>query len=437
MTDQTTAIQTAPKTGMERVKNYMLSPEVKERFTDMMGKDGLYYLNQVLIVVANSSKLQECTPQSILVSAMRAASLKLSVDPSLGEAWIIPYKNNKKGGVMEAQYQIGYKGVRELAMRTNKYIDLNVIDVYETDTLVEDRMTGNLSFVLGENNGHLFTFDPQKHAHEFDSEIVGYMLYFKLTNGFNKTFYMSKGDIADHAAHYATYSYNDPKSKWNDLYERPKMERKTVLINGLRRYGVFNPGDKATLDAIETEQGWIESAEAVPDEDKVTLPEPEPILSPEENKAKIQNLSDSIYGKETTKTPAVNPTPKGGDPVSASHSAKAPRPMQPATLKEALEVKATKYLAKPATEKQVNLVAMLMGEAFGGDEKIRHSVLKYLTGATSTKLVSAGMINALLDWLNSTQDSGGAYSVDPMSAKELQAVWTEALKEAGQGELEL
>lgn len=238
------------ETGMTRVKNYMLSPEVKERFSEMMGPNGIYYLNQVLIVVANSTELQKCDPRSILIAAMRAASLQLSVDPGQGQAWIIPYKGT-------ATFQIGYHGVYELAMRTNLYRFINVIDIHEGEELIENRMTGNHT-IGGKRTG---------------DKVIAYMLYFQLINGFEKTFPMTLEEIDAHARRYSQ-AYNSGRSKWNDPFERRKMEKKTVLMNGLRKWGRFNPGDADTLNQIESEQGWV-SVNEFPEEGDVTEPEKE------------------------------------------------------------------------------------------------------------------------------------------------------------------
>jgi recombination protein RecT len=245
---QENGLATREERPIERVRNYMLSPEVKERFSEMMGANGIYYLNQVMIVVANSEELQKCEPKSILFAAMRAASLRLSVDPSSGQAWIIPYKG-------KATFQTGYKGIYELALRTNQYRFINVITIYEGEEVIEDRMTG-LQTIAGKRTG---------------DNVLGYMLYFRLISGFEKTFYMTREEIKAHAQKYSqSYSYS--RSPWNDPVERPKMEKKTVLVNGLRKWGRFNQGDRATLDAIETEQGW--TGDDLPDPEQVTVEKP-------------------------------------------------------------------------------------------------------------------------------------------------------------------
>jgi recombination protein RecT len=252
---QKTISSITKKSGMTRIKNYMLSDEVKRRFTEMMGRSGIYYLNQVLIVCANDEKLQQCDPQSILISAMRAATLRLSVDPSSGQAWIIPYKK-------QATFQLGYKGVYELAQRTNLYRFINMIDIYQGEEVIEDRMTG-MHTIAGVRTG---------------DKVIGRMLYFKLVNGFEKTYYMTIDEIGQHAEHYSP-GYNNPKSKWNDPHERPKMEAKTVLMNGLRQWGRFRPEDEELIGQIEDDQSW---SAGLPEEDEVTPPEPPPDRTPEE-----------------------------------------------------------------------------------------------------------------------------------------------------------
>jgi recombination protein RecT len=248
---------------VERIKGYLFSPEIKERFADMMGDGGIYYLNQVMIQVANNPKLQLCTPQSILIAAMRAASLRLSIDQGQGQAWIIPYGD-------KASFQLGYKGIYELAIRTNLYRFINVIDVYEGEVITENRMTGM----------HSLSGSPTD-----KTKIIGRMLYFQLLSGFEKTFYMTTEEIAEHAKTYSkSYGYSDSPWNANKGRERGKMERKTVLSNGLRMWGRFNASDKDTLDAIEADHEFI-APDELPDENDVTV-------IPEEKRSEKQAVSE-------------------------------------------------------------------------------------------------------------------------------------------------
>ena len=287
MTEQSTALVAKQETGMTRVKNYLLSPEVKERFTEMMGANGIYYLNQVLILVANSEDLQECSPKSILISAMRAASLRLSVDPGQGQAWIIPYKK-------VATFQIGYRGVYELALRTNLYRFINVIDIYEGEKVEENRMTG-IHYLSG-----LRTSD----------KVIARMLYFQMVSGFEKTFLMTVEEIEAHARHYSQ-AYNSNRSRWNDAHERPKMERKTVLINGLRKWGRFNSDDLAMLDQIDSEQGWNDRG--LPEEGETTPP----VVA---KHTEAENMKALGFEADTSKTPRAD---------ANTGEVKQPKPAQP------------------------------------------------------------------------------------------------------------
>ncbi len=403
MTEQT-AIQQHQPTGMERVKNYMMSEEVKQRFTEMMGPEGNYYLNQVMMVVASSDELQKCEPASILISAIRAATLKLSVDPSSGQAWIIPYNG-------KATFQVGYKGVYDMAMRTKRYRYINVGRIYEGEILEEDRMTG-IHKLKGGRTGN---------------KTVGWLLYFELVDGFTKTFYMTVDEITSHAEHYSK-AYRNPRSKWNDPFERWKMERKTVLINGLRQFGVFNTGDKQMLDQIEGEQEWIEDND-LPLEGEVTTPAEEP-------KKTVAELNE---GLGFDPDPPAKSEPALAEEKKAVESVKVNRPMPPEKLREMLEKKAAGYSANTAVSaQQIGLLAGMMELPFAGNpdsDKIRHSCLKYLTGVDSGKDVSNKMVKAMLDWLKPVKDSGGVYLPDEMAAKELTSVWPEALKAAGQQEM--
>jgi hypothetical protein len=175
-----------------------------------------------------------------------------------------------------------------MAMRTNRYRIINVGRIYEGEILVEDRMTG-LHSLEGGRTG---------------DKTVGWLLYFELTSGFKKTFYMSVPEITAHAEHYSK-AYHNPKSKWNDPFERWKMERKTVLINGLRQFGVFNPSDKQLLDKIEEDQGWTEN-EDMPLEGEVT-----PYVDP-----KATQTTDQLLNGIGQAEPKHTPTPEPASPVA-------------------------------------------------------------------------------------------------------------------------
>lgn len=243
------------------LKSIIRSDDVKKSFIDVMGneREGNAFISSVLIAVANSDALQKCTPLSVISSALRAATMRLSCDPTSGQAYIVPFK----GG---ATLVIGYKGLIHMALRTGKYKYLNVGPVYQGEEVIEDRMTGMHS-LGGARTG---------------KEVIGYLLYFELNSGFKKSFYMSREDIHAHAKRYSK-SYGREDSAWKT--NPTDMEKKTLIRLGLGRWGYFEPHDAAMIAQTETEPEEYIDAELADAVDQAEQAEPEPdkpMYTPEE-----------------------------------------------------------------------------------------------------------------------------------------------------------
>lgn len=248
------------------IQKYLRSAPIVQRFEDVLGKgQAMPYISSVLLAVAESKQLQECSPQSIAVSALRAAGLRLNCDPAIGQAYLVPYKG-------KATFIAGYKGLQAMAIRTGKYRVLNVAKIYKGLTVTENPFTG-LHSLEGAREGN---------------EVQGYMLYFELRmtptgEVYKKSFYMSVEEILEHAAKYSK-SFSYPDSPWKKSPEI--MMEKTVLRLGLTRYGYLDPNDKAMLGMEESEP---EDAEvmSLPDYGEVVdddviegeIKEPEQIMS--------------------------------------------------------------------------------------------------------------------------------------------------------------
>jgi recombination protein RecT len=221
-----------------RISNYMDAPTVKARFASVVGNADAY-ISSVMITVRESKQLQECQPESIYLSALRAATLKLSTDPATGQAYIVPFKGR-------ATLIVGYKGLYDMAVRTGKYRYINVGPIYEGQEVEENQITGF----------HSIKGTPTNKDH-----IIGWIGAFEMnpergqTTGFGKTFYMTVEEIHAHAEAYSK-SYNNNTSPWKT--ETRKMERKTVMRLMLRRWGYLNPTDAQTLEEIEAEQEPID-----------------------------------------------------------------------------------------------------------------------------------------------------------------------------------
>lgn len=206
--------QTAPTkqiTPYENLVSMVRSDDVRARFEDVLGANARAFLAS-LLTLANSDNLKDCEPRSVLVAAMKAATLGLPVDPAIGQAWIIGYWNNKHKR-REAQFQPGYKGIAQLAMRTHEYERINLGEVYKGQEVKQDQLTGEVN-ITGIK-------DPTK-------PVVGFFAFYRLFSGFEDFRYMTVEEIIEHAQHYSP-SWKESGSAWHNEHEFPKMAKKTVL----------------------------------------------------------------------------------------------------------------------------------------------------------------------------------------------------------------
>ena len=202
------------------IKQLLNAPAMKKRFEDVLKDRAPLYMSSVLNLVNNDSYLQRCEPMTVIGSCMIAATLNLPVDKNLGYAWVIPYKDNKNGGIFKAQFQLGYKGYIQLALRTGQYRYINVIPVFEGELKRFNRLTEELEF--------------DQDAKESD-RVVGYAAYFELLNGFKKTVYWTADQVV---AHRDRFSKQKDGKVWNDDFDA--MAMKTVLKNMLAKWGILS-----------------------------------------------------------------------------------------------------------------------------------------------------------------------------------------------------
>lgn len=220
------ALGSAPAPGTNAiattVQGLLTKESVKARFMDILGAKAPGFISSVINVTNGSRQLKECDPSTIVASAAVAASLDLPVDPNLGFAHIVPYVNK---GKKEAQFQIGYKGYVQLALRAGQYKTINVGPVYEGEieaSTSRERLMGQLRFAT----------DPKP-----STKIMGYAAYFQLLNGAEKWDYMTMAEVEAHAKKYSkSYAYDS--SPWKTQFD--SMACKTVLKRLLSHYGILS-----------------------------------------------------------------------------------------------------------------------------------------------------------------------------------------------------
>jgi recombination protein RecT len=244
------------KKPIDSLKAIIDSPTVQEQFKNAMGKHSDLFTAS-LIDVFNDG-LQDCEPASIVTEALKAAVLKLPVSKSLGFAYLVPYKKKYKEGnrwkeKKIATFQIGYKGLIQLAMRSGQVAALNGGAVFEGEFKSFNKMTGVVDI------SGTATSD----------KAVGYFVYMKLINGFEKTEYWTKEKVMGHAKE-KSQSYRNDKSAWTTDFDA--MATKTVLRSMLSKYAPMSVDFIAAIsvdDVKEIQEPEIETIQ-LPEEPKKT-----------------------------------------------------------------------------------------------------------------------------------------------------------------------
>lgn len=228
---------------LKRFNACIASEQTQQYLQQVLHERKSSFVNNIVALVSNSVSLQECVPMSLIYAGLKATALNLPLDPNLGFAYVIPYKNNKKG-ITEAQFQIGYKGLIQLAIRTGQYLLLNVTEVRHGEYKGTNLLTGEVEV----------SAVPDRES----QPVIGYVAYFKLTNGFAKALYMTVDKVKEHATRYSQtysskYDYIRKSSKWTTDFD--EMAKKTVLKLLLSKYG---PLSVEMRNAIEADQAVID-----------------------------------------------------------------------------------------------------------------------------------------------------------------------------------
>ena len=184
---------------------FLTSDAIKNRINAMVGgKDGQRFISAVISAVSVNPGLTECEHSTILSAALLGESLKLSPSPQLGQYYLVPF-NDKKRGTKVAQFQLGYKGYIQLATRSGQYKKLNVMAIKEGELIRFDALNEEIEVKLIEN-------DIEREA----AKTIGYYAMFEYTNGFRKAMYWSREKMMSHAD---KYSMAFSAAKYQDLLD--------------------------------------------------------------------------------------------------------------------------------------------------------------------------------------------------------------------------
>ena len=293
------------KTGMAA---YLTQDAVKKQINSVVGgKNGTRFISSIVSAVQTTPKLQECSNQSILSAALLGEALNLSPSPQLGQFYMVPF-NNK--GVKEAQFQLGYKGYVQLAVRSGYYKRLNVLAIKEGELVHYDPLNEEIEVNLIEDD-----------MVREETPTAGYYAMFEYENGFRKTMYWSRRKMMAHAEKYSPAFKMNGGGKSLELLESGKipekemwkyssfwfkdfdgMALKTMLRQIISKWGIMSIDLQTALDkdmAVIRQDGTAEYVENESEETVVAeqeYREPSADLKERKEEVKAPEVEKEIVG---------------------------------------------------------------------------------------------------------------------------------------------
>lgn len=246
-----------PKATITTMMNSLLDSEgYRRRFDELLGKRAPQFIASIISLVNADKNLQAAfqqAPVTIIQSALKAATYDLPIDPALGYAYIVPFNNSIKldgGGYqkrMEASFILGWKGMNQLAIRTGVYRNINVVDVRKGELKSYNRLTEEVEIEWVED----------EEARE-KLPIAGWVGYYRLINGMEKTIYMSREQVEEHEKKNRKGQYMG--KGWRENFE--DMAAKTVFRKLIGKYGVMSIDYRtATPEALSAASALADDAE--------------------------------------------------------------------------------------------------------------------------------------------------------------------------------
>jgi recombination protein RecT len=270
------ALATQPKVG---IATFLSNDKIKANVMQVVGqKNTQRFIASVVSAVQTNPALQECNHTSILSAALLGEALNLSPSPQLGQYYMVPYKKKVRGQIVsvDAQFQLGAKGYKQLAMRTGQYLDIDCINIHEGEYLGRDKLTGKPKFEFIEDD-EVKEFLP----------VIGYLAYFELLNGFKKQIYWSRAKMEKHADMYSQAFSLDTYHKLQkgeipeaDLWKYSsfwyksfdEMAEKTMIRQLISKWGIMSIEMESAFTkdmAVIDEQGnpvYVDNSEVTIDE---------------------------------------------------------------------------------------------------------------------------------------------------------------------------
>ena len=262
--------------NLVQLKNTLKAPSVEAKFKEMLGKRAPQFMTSITSVVTNNALLQKADVNSIIMGAATAASMDLPLNPNLGYAALVPF--NSKDGCF-AQLQVMVKGWVELFLRSGQCQNIICETVYEGQLVKKNKFTGE------------YVFDES--AKKSD-KIAGFMAYFRLSNGFEKTEYMTVEEVKAHAQKFSQ-TYRKGIGPWKEMFEQ--MGQKTTLKKLLTKWAP---------KSIEMQQMAIFDQSVVKG-DINDIEHAEAVYADSAKNETVSDTTDFVEAEEVTEVPEPQP----------------------------------------------------------------------------------------------------------------------------------
>lgn len=232
---KTNNTQMQEKQSVNQIMSAILDGQnMRKRFDELLGKRSPQFISSIVSLVNADTNMQKAfyeAPMTVVQSALKAATFDLPIDQNLGYAYIVPFNNSKKnedGSLIkrtEASFILGWKGMHQLALRTGAYKTINVMDIREGELKKYNRLTEEVDIQFEED-------EDKREA----LPVIGYVGYYKLVNGAEKTIYMTVKQIENHEKKFRKGQYQG--KGWRDDWDA--MARKTVYRRLIGKWGVMS-----------------------------------------------------------------------------------------------------------------------------------------------------------------------------------------------------
>lgn len=236
---------------------YLTSDAVKSQINKVIGgANSDRFVSSIISAVQANASLKDCTSPSIVSAALLGYSLKLSPSPQLGQYYLVPFYNRKKG-LSEAQFNLGYKGYIQLALRSGQYKKLNVLAIKEGELINYNPLDEEIEVKL---------IDDEEERE--NAKTIGYYAMFEYLNGFKKTMYWSKAKMESHALKYSQgYKAKKGYTFWEKDFD--SMAYKTMLRQLISKWGIMSIDMQSALDSdmgVIKEDGTVDYVDNVTEE---------------------------------------------------------------------------------------------------------------------------------------------------------------------------